>query len=337
MAPYTPSLEELRSAVDAELARFLADVDARVDRSTALLDEISTLLRAGGKRFRPAFCYWGFRAAGASHCDEIVRVAASLELLHTFALVHDDIMDDAEERRGLPTVHTKLDIGSALLVGDMALVLADDLFMTSGFAPDSLTDAFASYSRMRKQVIVGQHAELALVSREDVTVDEARLVARLKSGRYSIREPLLIGASLGGSSGAPVDDLAGFGEALGEAFQIRDDLLGTFGSRDEVGKPVDADMREGKRNVLYALTSTMLTGEERAFFVAMWGRGDRLSATEAARVKELIETSGAREATEDLVEVLLERSLEALDRLDLEPALHAALADLAERVTRRRV
>ena len=336
MGSYSPSLEELRVAVDDELGRFLAGVEERVDRSGAMLGEIRALLQAGGKRFRPSFCYWGYRAAGAEHRDEIVRVAASLELLHTFALVHDDIMDESEERRGLPTVHTKLGIGAGLLVGDLALVLADDLFMTSGFAPDSLTDAFASYSRMRKQVIVGQHAELTLGERGEVEIEEARRVARLKSGRYSIREPLLIGACLGTAPEKLIEDLGDFGEALGEAFQIRDDLLGTFGSRAEVGKPVDADMREGKKNVLYAMTASRLTGEERSFFLDRWGSGEDLTATDVARVQELIETSGARQATEELLESLLERALGVLGSLEVSPGPRAALADLAERVTRRR-
>lgn len=337
MGSYSPSLEELRAAVDGTLDRFLDDVAARVDRSDALLGEIRALLRAGGKRFRPAFCYWGYRAAGGEHREEIVRVAASLELLHTFALVHDDIMDDSEERRGLPTVHTKLGIGAALLVGDLSLVLADDLFMTSGFAADSLTAAFIAYSRMRKQVIVGQHAELLLASREEVGTEEVRRVARLKSGRYSIKEPLLIGACLAGGRKGLVDDLARFGEALGEAFQIRDDLLGTFGSREEIGKPVDSDMREGKKNVLFAITATRLDGEERTFFLEHWGAGEKLAESDAARVKALIESSGGRTATEELMEGLLGDARQTLGGLDLESGPRAALGDLAERVTRRRV
>ena len=337
MGSYSPSLEELRAAVDAELGLFLGDVEQGIDRSSELLGEIRGLLRAGGKRFRPAFCYWGFRAAGSDHSREVVRVGASLELLHTFALVHDDIMDESEERRGFQTVHTKLGIGAALLVGDLALVLADELFMTSGFAADALTDAFAAYSRMRKQVIVGQHAELSLAARDEVTVDEARHVARLKSGRYSIKEPLLIGACLAGASAELAEGLGAFGEALGEAFQIRDDLLGTFGTREEVGKPVDADMGEGKRNVLFAMTVSRLEGERKAFFLDNWGAGDKLTAADADRVRELIEVSGARRDTEELVEELLEVSLETLERLDVTASARAALTDLAERVTRRRV
>ncbi|MDQ4142124.1 MAG: polyprenyl synthetase family protein, partial [Actinomycetota bacterium] len=252
MASFTPLLEELRRTVDAELSAFLENITEELEQSKPLLGEISMLLEAGGKRLRPAFCYWGSRAAGADHSDQLVRVAASLELLHTFALVHDDIMDSSDERRGIPTAHVRLGVGTALLVGDLALVLADDLFMTSGFDAAALGRAFASYSRMRKQVIVGQHMELDLAARDDVDESEARLVARMKSGRYSIKEPLLIGGCLGPRSGGVAPGLADFGELLGESFQIADDLLGTFGKRPETGKPVDSDIREGKRNILFA-------------------------------------------------------------------------------------
>ena len=333
---YSPGLDELRRAVDNELRRFLDGVASDVENSNALLDEIRALLDAGGKRFRPAFCYWGCRAAGGSHCSEIVRVAASLELLHTFALVHDDIMDASEERRGLPTVHVRLGVGSALLVGDLALVLADDLFMTSGFEAAWLNEAFASYSRMRKQVIVGQHVELMLAARDEIEEDEARRVARMKSGRYSIKEPLLIGACLGRATPSLTEGLAHFGEALGEAFQVRDDLLGTFGSRSEVGKPVDSDIREGKKNILFAKTIARLGEDERAFFTGRWGRGADLSDEDVAALRDLIRSSGGLDATERLLDQLRSEALDALDRLGLDPGPRAALGDLSEQVAQRR-
>ncbi len=335
MDSYSPRIEELRRAVDDELQRFLDRVAGEIERSDALLGEIRALVEAGGKRFRPSFCYWGFRAAGGSHCPEIVRVAASLELLHTFALVHDDIMDASEERRGLPTVHLRLGVGTALLVGDLALVLADDLFMTSGFDAATLNDAFASYSRMRKQVIVGQHVELTLAGRDEIEEDEARSVARMKSGRYSIKEPLLIGASIGGAPSSITEGLADFGEALGEAFQVRDDLLGTFGRRSEVGKPVDSDIREGKKNVLFAKTIARLGTDEKAFFVGRWGAGADLSDEDIAALRDLVRTSGGLDDTERLLEDLRSQALDALERLRLGPESHAALVDLTRQVAER--
>ena len=335
MNEYSPDLQTLRGAIDDELDVFLNGIETEIEGSAPLLNEISTLLRAGGKRFRPAFCYWGHRAAGGAHSSEVLRVSAALELLHTFALVHDDIMDASEERRGLPTVHVKLGVGSALLVGDLALVLADDLFMRSGFDPDALNRAFETYSRMRKQVIVGQHMELGLTGRDEVHEDEVRMVARMKSGRYSIREPLLIGACLGPRGDKVVDALGDFGELLGEAFQIRDDLLGTFGHRSEVGKPVDSDAREGKKNILFASTARLLEGAEREYFITHWGRGEDLSDDDIAQLKGLISDSGGLAAAEELLQELTDKAIGVLDRIELDSQARAALTSLARQVTSR--
>lgn len=335
MGNYSPRLDDLRNEVNGELARFLERIREEQEQSQPLLAEITTLLEAGGKRLRPVFCYWGARAAGADHSEHLLRVAASLELLHTFALVHDDIMDASDERRGVPTVHLRLGIGTALLVGDLALVLADDLFMKSGFEADALRHAFDSYSRMRKQVIVGQHMELALAARDVVDESDARLVARMKSGRYSIKEPLLIGGCLGPRAGAVAEGLSDFGELLGEAFQIRDDLLGTFGRRPETGKPVDSDIREGKKNILFARTLQRLDGSEREFFLGRWGGGVDLSDDDVDALRELIESSGGRAATEELLAELKGEAHEALRRLPLDDESRAALEDLTEDVTKR--
>jgi geranylgeranyl diphosphate synthase type I len=335
MGNYSPRLDDLRKTMDDELARFLGRIRDEQEQSDPLLVEIETLLDAGGKRLRPAFCYWGARAAGSDHSTPLLRVASSLELLHTFALVHDDIMDASDERRGVPTVHLRLGVGTALLVGDLALVLADDLFMTSGFEADALRRAFESYSRMRKQVIVGQHMELMLAAQDVVEEEEARLVARMKSGRYSIKEPLLIGGCLGPRAGEVAAGLSEFGELLGEAFQIRDDLLGTFGRRPETGKPVDSDIREGKKNILFALTLQRLEGEQREFFLGRWGGGVDLSDDDVGALRDLIEDSGGRAATEDLLEDLKSQALDVLGTLPLDGEARGALEDLTEDVTKR--
>ncbi|HEX2296815.1 MAG TPA: polyprenyl synthetase family protein, partial [Actinomycetota bacterium] len=202
--PFSPTIDELRRAVDETLAADLRRRAEELPEARFLVEEMWRLTAAGGKRLRPAFCYWGHRAAGGADGPEILRAASSLELLHTFAIVHDDIMDAADERRGEETVHARHGVGVGILVGDLALVLADDAFMGAGFPPDATARAFAAYSRMRQEVIAGQYLDLAYAARTDITVEEARRVAVLKSGRYSIEEPLAIGAAL---AGAPEDFL----------------------------------------------------------------------------------------------------------------------------------
>jgi geranylgeranyl diphosphate synthase type I len=242
-------LDSARIRVDAVLLDYLqrsrADVGDRAPEAEILVREIERLVLAGGKRLRPAFCIWGYEAAlhPASPAAErgagepIVRVGASLELLHTMALIHDDLMDGADRRRGVaassphlaawarsagPTFDpARFGGAAALLAGDLAAVLADRLFLTSGFAPDALARALAPYHEMRLDMAAGQMAGLGA----PIQVDEALRVARLKGGSYTVEGPLIVGAALAGDRADVRDALAAFGRPLGEAFQLRDDLM----------------------------------------------------------------------------------------------------------------
>ncbi|HEX6581088.1 MAG TPA: polyprenyl synthetase family protein [Actinomycetota bacterium] len=238
---------DLRSRVDAVLTTFLDERLRAVDRldpaARPPIQEIGRLLAAGGKRIRPVFCYWGFRAAGGedrgTRDEPIVHAAAALELLHTMALVHDDLIDGAKERRGVPSTAawfaeraeeleakgepTAFGEAMAVLVGDLSAVLADHLLLESGFSPDALADALAVYHPMREEMAIGQFLALA-GSGHAVAPDRARRVADLKGGGYTVEGPLRIGAALAGGTDAAGACLSRFGRPLGEAFQLRDDL-----------------------------------------------------------------------------------------------------------------
>jgi geranylgeranyl diphosphate synthase type I len=335
MVAFSPTTDQLVGAIDQEIERWLDDRLTKLAHSDVLIEEMRRLIRAGGKRLRPSFCYWGYRAAGGESEETIVRAAASLELLHTFAIVHDDIMDASDERRGEPTVHVHRGTSVALLVGDLALVFADDMFMTSGFTPEVLAAAFRPYSRMRQQVIAGQYLDVVAASDPLTTEEHARLVARMKSGRYSVQEPLAIGATLGGASPDLIEELARFGSPLGEAFQLRDDLLGMFGERASTGKPVDSDVREGKHHLLYARTVASLEGPDRDFFLAHWGGGSDLTSGTVERLTDLVETSGARAYTEGLLESLCADADGQLEKLAVPLEVHTALRELAHLATGR--
>ena len=250
--PYLPALAilpfvttDLRGRVDAALAAFLDERRGRVERldrgALPLVDEVRRLVDAGGKRIRPAFCYWGFRAAGggddAATGDAIVRAAAALELLHTMAIVHDDLIDGAKERRGVPSTAAWFsdraaelgasgaprDFGAsmAILVGDVSAVWADGLLLASGFAPASLVPALVVYHDMREEMAVGQSLDVGGAAGDP---EVARRAAALKGGSYTVEGPLRIGAALAGGSPAVMESLSRFGRPLGEAFQLRDDL-----------------------------------------------------------------------------------------------------------------
>jgi geranylgeranyl diphosphate synthase, type I len=245
LAILPPMTGDLRARVDATLAAFLDVRREHVERldpeALRLVEEVRRLVGAGGKRIRPAFCYWGFRAAGGRDDGDIgeaiVRAAAALELLHTMAIVHDDLIDGAKERRGVPSTAVWFseraselgapgdprDFGDsmAILVGDVSAVWADGLLLASGFSPEVLVPALGMYHDMREQMAVGQYLDVGgAVGDPEV----ARRAAALKGGSYTVEGPLLIGAALAGGSPEVTACLSRFGRPLGEAFQLRDDL-----------------------------------------------------------------------------------------------------------------
>lgn len=334
MIDFSPSLTRLTEDIDSDLTGWLERLEGGLVEAPFLVEEILRCVRSGGKRLRPAFCYWGHRAAGGSGDERIVKAAGALELLHTFALVHDDIMDDALERRGQPTTYSKHGIDAAILVGDLALVLADERLLEAGFEPGHLVPALRTYSRMRQHVIAGQHLDVAASSSEAITEAEARRIAVLKAGMYTVEQPMIIGANLAGAGPELIAALSAFGRPLGEAFQLRDDLLSTFGESPGLGKPVDSDIRQGKRNVLFAKAAARLAEPDRDFFLQRWGAQD-LAGDEIARLRALLESSNARRDTEMLLESLVAQAREALDALPTTAQARAALDDLMHRAVIR--
>ena len=247
-------VDRVNATLDTFLEARRQEVEWREPQATLLVDEILRLIRAGGKRVRPAFCYWGYRAAGGADGAPIVKVAAAVELLHTMALVHDDLMDGTPERRGIPTTMPHLSdearergLGTsdpeafgesgALLVGDLAAVLADRLMLESGFPAAALARGLAPYHEMRTDMAIGQFLDLALV-----TVDPAasRRIAALKGGSYTVEGPLLVGSALAGGTTFIETRLRRFGAPLGEAFQLRDDLADGDGRHGATAKDVNA-------------------------------------------------------------------------------------------------
>ena len=326
----------LRARVDAAVTDSLNDARTRLPSAGLLIDEIERLAGAGGKRLRPSFCYWAYRACGESDSDEIVNAAAALELLHTFAIIHDDIMDAAPQRRGQPSVHALHDVATAILAGDLALVLADHAFMYSGFPSPTMTRAFDAYSRMRQEVIEGQFMDLRASAQETISEDEARRISVMKSGRYTVEEPIAIGCALAGPETDVGAELARFARPLGEAFQHVDDLLGSFGAGSDTGKPTDTDIRQGKRHLLYALATQRLTGSDRDFFLRAWGGGDDLTDEDVERCRELLVSSGARTEVEALVTSLVRAARDALDESHVDEPGRTALRELLVQATERR-
>jgi geranylgeranyl diphosphate synthase type I len=307
---------------------------------------------SGGKRFRAAFCWWGHHAV-AEPTDRValLRACASLELLHASALVHDDFMDASDVRRGRPATHRAFEqlhrehgwatspqqygAAAAILLGDLLLSWSDELLRTCGLPADRVLDALGYFDLTRSEVVTGQFLDVSAQARGAADVDTAMTVLRYKSAKYSIERPLHIGAALAGASPEMITQLSRFGLPLGEAFQLRDDLLGVFGDPAVTGKPAGDDLIEGKRTVLVSLALDALPVPDAKVLDSALGTA--LDPDQVEQLCRLIDDSGARMQVEAVISQLTERSLAALDAADVTDTARGVLAGLAAQVTQRAV
>ena len=340
-------VEELLTRFLSSRALAVAAIDPALSELT---DEIRALVGAGGKRLRPAFVHWGHRATGAEPDDAVLHPAAAVELLHTFALIHDDVMDRSATRRGHPSAHASLaakhrraarsgDPGwfgtsAAVLAGDLVYVWADELLDRTPLAPSAVNRARTVFTTLREEVIAGQHLDLLLASDHAADESRAQHVALLKSARYTVTRPLLLGAALAhpemSSHAAPA--LTAYGDSVGLAFQLRDDILGLFGDSNITGKSALDDLHEGKRTVLMLRTMRLADAGQRTILESALGDPD-LDDAGAARVREIVVTTGALASVEARIAADHARAVEAIDELP-EPA-RSALIDLAQLAIRR--
>ena len=336
----------LDAFVDAQAA-LLAPLGDDAER---LLDQARVSLR-GGKRFRAAFCYWGHRALEPSDVDEpsLLRACASLELLHASALVHDDYMDASDTRRGRPATHRVLEAqhreagwrgtpeqygaAGAILLGDLLQAWADEMLRGSGFPVDLTLTALGLFDVTRSEVIAGQFLDVSVQARGAASVETAMTVLRYKSAKYSIERPLHIGAALAGATAAQLEALSAFGLPLGEAFQLRDDLLGVYGDPATTGKPAGDDLVEGKRTVLVAHALADASPADAARLDAQLGRP--LSEEEVEELRCIITASGAQARVEAMITELAAQAVAALDAARIDDRARDALRALAAAATQR--
>jgi len=311
----------VQAAVDAEISsqsRILSEIGAEL---TPLVGAVRALLQ-GGKRLRAAFLYWGYRAGGGVDSGAVIRAATAMELFQAAALLHDDVMDDSDTRRGMPSAHRRLaaehlaagwsgsgdrfGVAGAILGGDLCLLWSDELFATSGLTTAELSRARPLFDRMRTQLMGGQFLDVLESVRgwdsqtTDQRVTRARRVIRYKSAKYTIEHPLLIGAAAADVSESDREALSLYGLDLGEAFQLRDDLLGVFGDPAHTGKPAGDDLREGKRTVLVALALDQASPSTTALFDKMLGAPD-LDEPGVDQLRSTIVASGATERVEQMI------------------------------------
>lgn len=352
--PVGPLRPRIQQVLDGFLARqraMFADISGDL---LPLADAAADLLR-GGKRLRPAFFYWGWRAAGGTGDDGAVITAASaLELFQAAALVHDDVIDDSDTRRGEPAVHRKFaadhnrhgwhgpadsfGTAAAILLGDILLGWSDELLMQAGLDHGAQARARPIFERMRTEVGAGQYLDvLAQVDTgldADAQARRARDVILHKSARYSVQHPLVLGAHVAGAHPGVVDAFITYGSALGEAFQLRDDVLGVFGDPEVTGKPAGDDLREGKRTLLIAYALERADSDQAATIATLLGDGG-LDAAGVQRIREILIMTGARERVEARIATLVDTATASIDQAEITDSGRDALRGLITQATTR--
>ncbi len=353
---------DLRDRVQKSLAAFIAGRTAALDAIAEELgpvgERISEFLLDGGKRLRPAFCYWGWRGAGGDDIDEIVAAASSLELLHACALIHDDVMDGSDTRRGRPAVHRAFAAlhrgeawlgdpegfgrSAAILLGDLCLIWADRMLNTSGLSAETLHRGASTYDEMRIELMAGQYLDVveqaiggaASGGHRLSGVDRAMRVALYKTAKYTIERPLHLGGVLAGASPQLLAAYTAYGIPLGQAFQLRDDVLGVFGDPDETGKPAGDDLREGKRTALIAMALDR-AGPDDAAVVRRHLGDPHLDVAGVEQLRSVIDRSGALAEVESLIARLTEEALMGLASAPVEGYAANVLESLAAAATSR--
>jgi geranylgeranyl diphosphate synthase type I len=351
---------DLPTAVTEALRRFL---DARRQTCAAMapefldaVDDLGDLALGGGKRLRPTFAWWGWRAAGgpdladAPPAGVVLHAVAALELIQACALVHDDLIDDSLLRRGRPTVHAawtarhhergwigsseRLGAAVAILVGDVALAWADDMLRAAGLDAAALARAAPVWEAMRTELLAGQFLDVVGHATDLSTPEGVLRISRYKTAAYTIERPLHLGAALADAGDDVVAAYRSFGTDLGIAFQLRDDLLGVFGDPAVTGKPAGDDLREGKRTLLVALARQHSDRSAAAPLEHALGKPD-LTAEEVDAARSALIELGVVAEVEERIDTLTTSALDALAGVDLEPTARERLVALAAAAVRR--
>jgi geranylgeranyl diphosphate synthase type I len=349
-----PTLISVRDDVDQVLENFVhAQEQAALGPELApLFSTVRRLLFGNGKRLRPLLCMAGWQAAGApgdSHA--VLRVAAALELFQTFALIHDDVMDDSDSRRGRPSAHRALAAeylsgggrlsraeahgrGAAVLLGDLVLVWSDEMLAGAGLGARARERVMPLVDSMRAELVYGQYLDLLSADPMSGDVEAALRVARYKTGKYTVERPLHLGVSLAGGDTRLLQTCTDFAIPLGEAFQLRDDLLDIFGDPAQTGKPVGDDIREGKATVLLALAVRNASAAELRLLEALVGSPE-LGREDIDRIRTVLERTGARQRVEEMIAARRAAALATLEEADLPRVVAETLRQIVWMATER--
>jgi geranylgeranyl diphosphate synthase, type I len=351
-----PVPEDFRTHVGEVLEEFIQGKQSQLAPVGRELDALFDAARqavGGGKRLRPAFTYWGWRAAGGStsRTRSVITAASAIELVHASALVHDDVMDNSATRRGAPSAHReftrrrredprsveseRFGHSAAILLGDMLLSWSDELLTRSGFRPKTIQRGRVYFDLLRMEVVAGQYLDVLAQTSQSSSASDAMRVVRYKSAKYTVERPLQFGAALAKADQPLLAALSSYGIPLGEAFQLRDDVLGVFGESDVTGKPSGDDIREGKRTLLIARAFDKASPAQYEVLAKNVGRSD-VESEGIRAVQDVLRDTGALGAVETVIVELSSAARSALEHADVvDDEAREALLMLTDQATQR--
>jgi geranylgeranyl diphosphate synthase, type I len=370
--PQAPLSQAFREAVSAEISAFLNEQSSVLDSMGPELVPVHLMasqMLCGGKRMRPAFCVWGYVAAAGIPSDDELKpllvAAGSLDVLHVSALIHDDLMDSSDLRRGRPAAHRQFEAlhanagwlgdsaafgrAGAILLGDLLVMWSAQMLHGAGVDQSTLERALPIVEAMRTEVTCGQYLDIVAQAHPlrkrapaigslrptiELAMDDASRVVEYKAARYTVQRPCQMGAALGGGDDELYFALGAYGSPLGRAFQFRDDLLGVFGDPKVTGKPTGDDLREGKRTVLVAHAYAHAGDAGQKLLLQRLG-DPALDETGISELQQVIVESGARDAVESMINEYYERALKSLHDTEITEEGRTGLTALADAAVRR--
>ena len=343
--------QEINGSLEAFFQKESLYLQAIGSELDPVADALGPFLLDSGKRLRPLFATIGFLGAGGELTPSIIRAASSLELVHVCALIHDDVMDASDTRRGAPAIHKQFEalhngeklhgsesqfgVAAAILLGDLALIWAAKALHESGVAPELILRSLPIYDEMRVELMAGQYLDVYEQALASESAERSLKVARFKSGKYSIERPLHFGATFAPHYSPEIIDIySNYGLPLGEAFQLRDDIIGVFGDPEKTGKPAGDDLREGKRTVLVATTLSRASSSEREKFLELFGRKE-LDIAHIDALRQIITETGALAELESIIATMTSKAHDALSHGGITPEAKALLDQMAIAATQR--
>jgi len=350
------SLLKYKQKVDPELENFFQKViteNKKIDINIAgAIDYVRQITLAGGKRARAAFMYFGYLAAGGKDKNAITKASISIELIHSFLLIHDDIIDQDNLRHGITTTHIHYDkmakkffknknaahFGNsmAIVVGDMINTLGNRALLESKFPPDRIAQAAQYLQRIIFMTIVGETEDILIENRGQATEKEILQMYRNKTAKYTIEGPLHLGAILAGANTKFLQVLSNYAIPAGIAFQIQDDILGVFGTKSKTGKPVDSDIRQGKQTILVAIALEKANQKQKAILKRCLGNNN-LSAEDLADFKKVITDTGSLKYAQTMAAKLIVKAKTEITKLKIPKESKEFLINIADYMLNREV